>query len=288
MPASRGIAGDFRLDPVEQGGRDFLGDRDVLLDQVLRDERAGRPEGRADVRERHAVQVARRVVVVDDRVEAVVSESVCRPVFGWLSTITTASSGRQSTSSIGTRSRWRTSTIARFSARLMRPSRVMTCRLAESGFDQVGQPEHAAEAVRVRVDVRNEDDSFGFVNPIRKRSDLRSPADDRVQTFRVGAATRHVCSTSVSRSAASCGRLRRGAIPRPSRVPSRVGPGQANWPIAESLGGHPAPRYRCTRSAGCCQARAASDGDASVACKMEKPADKLRVLVTLSGFEPEF
>ena len=51
--------------------------------------------------------------------------------------------------------------MARFSARPINPSRVMRVGSVEPGLHQVSQPEHAAQAVRVRVDVGNKYDPIG-------------------------------------------------------------------------------------------------------------------------------
>ena len=94
--------------------------------------------------------------------------------------------------------------MARFSARLMRPSRVSRVGLPSLVSHQVGQAEHAAEAVGVGVDVGDEGDAGDrgkagqeTVRPAQARR-LTVPADER--RVRVGAGSRHGCRVLASPS----------------------------------------------------------------------------------------
>ena len=162
--------------------------------------------------------------------------------------------------------------MARFSARVTSPSRVMIVCLAEARFDQVGQPEHAAEAVRVRIYVRDEDDSFRLVKSdektIRPAKTGRRPGT----AIRVGAATRHVYSTSIRRSAASWAVSDEGQS-RDHRT-SRAGWEPVEELFESSRGGglqRPDPFYPLGRPL---PSRAPSMATQVLACKMEKPATK--------------
>ena len=189
------VAGHLRLDPVEQGGGHLLGDRHPLLAEVLGDHRAGRPVAGADVGERDAVEVAGRVVVVDDRVK---SDRLGERVPAGLGL------------AVDHHDR-----VARLPDDVLDGDQVEVQdldhgpvlgpadepvagddgRLAEPGLDQVGQPEHAAEAVRVGLDVGDEDDPIRGPQPgeepVRPAEPDRAGFAVGATTVRVGAATRH-------------------------------------------------------------------------------------------------
>src|SRR5207253_3102192 len=80
-----------------------------------------------------------------------------------------------------------------------------------------GQPDHAAEAVRVGVDVGNEDDTLGVLQPGQEPVRPPQPGCGGFPVtvpVRVGAATRHGGATSVNRETpTSCGEsVRTGAM----------------------------------------------------------------------------
>ena len=192
-----GKAGDFGLDAVHQGGGNARRERHIPLDEIPRDQRAGRPEGGSHIHKRYVVQVAGRRVVVDDGVkrdivpdrvpagvrltvhhddgfarqkvgvldrdEVQIEQLGHRPVFGPVDQAIAGQAGRD----------------------------------AELAFDQVSQPEHAAQAIRVGLDVGNERDPRGIAQP---REKLVRPPDARrfsVQGHvKVGAAERHGCESS--------------------------------------------------------------------------------------------
>ena len=63
------IAAQLGLDAVQQRRRHADGNRDFLFHQVARYQRTGRTQPAAHVDERHAFEVPRRAMVIDDRVE---------------------------------------------------------------------------------------------------------------------------------------------------------------------------------------------------------------------------
>ena len=152
-----GEAVDLGLDAVEQGRRDPLRNLDVMLHQVLRDDGTGRPDILPDVEESDVFEIARRLVMIDDGVyrtrgpqermsararlavdhddrvgivpddvfdrhEIDVEDVDHRPILGPADLAVARQAGRN----------------------------------AEALVNEMGQPHHACEAVRIRLDVRYE------------------------------------------------------------------------------------------------------------------------------------
>ena len=189
------VAGQLRLDAVVEARGHARRQRRVLLHQVARSPASrSAPEAAADVEERDAGQVAGRLVVVDDARRRCTSPlKLCRPVLGWLSTMTTASSSRQSMSSIGDQ----VDVEQIDHGPVLGPADVAVAGqaggLAEAGFDQVGQADHAPEAVGVGVHVGDESDRL--VTPTRPaRKSIRSPGQSGLTAIHsgIGSVLRHM------------------------------------------------------------------------------------------------
>ena len=119
------IAGDLRIDPVEQRSGQNGRDGNSLFEQVAGDDRAGRADVRAEVAELDAVEHAAGFVVIDDHARRDVLEGVPALVWGCESTMTTTVPESMTVSATGVKGMGINWTIARFSARAIIPSTVM-------------------------------------------------------------------------------------------------------------------------------------------------------------------
>ncbi len=186
------MAEGLGFDAVEERRRNALGDRDVLFHQVTRHQGTGRPNSAADIQERNVLQVTMHFMVIDDGIErhfigqmvpARVGLAVHhdrgfrfrpaqlldrnqldvenvhhRPVFGPVDGAVAGQAGR----------------------------------FAQADFHQMGQPEHAAEAVGILVDVRHKRNAAGLLQaaekPIRTAGGC---GQDPTAHLGFGAGTRH-------------------------------------------------------------------------------------------------
>src|SRR5262249_53568117 len=146
---------------VHQRRGDARRDHQLLLDQVLGHHRTGRAHVAADVHELHVGQVAGRLVVVEDRVN------------GGFGVETVPAGVRLAVD--------HDDGLARVPADVLDGDQVQVEQLdhgpvlgaadeavagqsgvlSQADFHQVRQPQHRAEAVRVRVDVGDEGDEVG-------------------------------------------------------------------------------------------------------------------------------
>ena len=119
-----GIARGLGLDPVQERGRQLRRHDHPLLDQVAGHHRAGRAEMGADVAEQARLRRTPPVSWWSMTTCGMAASLKRRPVYGWVSTMTTAVSGSVTTVSTGTSGTGISSTIARFSDRAIIPSTV--------------------------------------------------------------------------------------------------------------------------------------------------------------------
>ena len=152
------VARHFGLDAVQKCRSHLLGNRDILFAQILGHDGTRRPVARADIREGNAFQIARRVVVIDHRIKFHrVREGVPARV-----RLAVHHHDRIALGPFHVLDLHEVQVEHVHHGAILGPAYQAVAgderRLPQTLFDEVGQPEHAAQAVRIGLNVRHEHD----------------------------------------------------------------------------------------------------------------------------------